>query len=187
MAMKKSTFLLAGAFVVLSVFDLQQNASYAEPLRSPVGAPVNAAMNNTCGAVTWTPGVSYAPGTIVRYPANNSYYKAVKATGNGTDATDPTISTWYWSPAVCDGNGWDNKIIAGYYPNWKPSPPRLRDLNPNYNLIYLFAAQPVGGSPGTTGKVLRTPPGNGRGAATSLKADIQYAGSIQGRKIVLSV
>lgn len=187
MAMKKSTFLLAGTFVVLSVFDLQQNTSYAEALRSPAGAPVNAAMNNTCGAVTWTPGVSYAPGTIVRYPANNSYYKAVKATSNGTDATDPTVSTWYWSPAVCDKNGWDNKIIAGYYPNWKPSPPRIRDLNPNYNLIYLFAAQSVGGSPGTTGKVFWTPPGNGRGAATNLKADIQYARSIQGRKIILSV
>ena len=30
-------------------------------------------------------------------------------------------------------------------PNWTPSPVRIRDVNDNYNLIYLFHAQPVGG------------------------------------------
>ena len=79
------------------------------------------------------------------------------------------------------------KIVAGYYPNWTDSPVRIKDVNSHYNLIYLFAAQPVGGAPGTTGAVNWTAPGNGRGAATNLNADIQFARTTQGRKIVLSI
>lgn len=146
---------------------------------------------NACNAVTWTPGVNYPLGTVVKYTANGGYYKVVQATSNGSDGTDPTISTWYWAPTTCgtppvDG-GLPAKVVAGYYPNWKPSPLRIRDLNANYNVIYLFAATPVGGSPGTTGAVTWTAPGDGRGAASNLKADIQYARTTQGRKIMLSV
>lgn len=183
----KNVFMLAGAFIALNAFDVQQNVADAAALNLSDNLPVSAATNNPCGAITWTSGVSYAPGTIVQYSANSSYYKAVRVNGNGTDATDPTISSWYWSPIVCDKIDRSNKIIAGYYPSRNPSPIRVRDINPNYNLIYLFAAQPVGGSPGTTGKVFWTPPGNGRGAATNLKADVQYARTMQGRKIILSV
>lgn len=78
-------------------------------------------------------------------------------------------------------------IVAGYYPNWPDAPPRLRDVNRHYNMLYLFAAQPVGGAPGSTGAVFWRPPGNGRGAAASFKADLQYARRAQGRKIMLSV
>jgi len=60
-------------------------------------------------------------------------------------------------------------------------------VNPNYNLIYLFHAQPVGGSPGSTGAVYFNMPGNDRGAATNFYADIQYARKTQGRKIILSI
>lgn len=80
-----------------------------------------------------------------------------------------------------------NRIVGGYYPNWTEAPPRIRDVDPNYNLIYLFAATPVGGAPGTTGAVSWTPPGNGKGAATNLKADIEFARKSQGRKIILAV
>ena len=79
------------------------------------------------------------------------------------------------------------KVVAGYYPNWTESPARIKDVDSHYNVIYLFAAQPVGGAPGTTGAVNWTAPGNGRGAATNLNADIQYARSTQGRKILLSI
>ena len=78
-------------------------------------------------------------------------------------------------------------VVAGYYPNFASAPPRLRDVNPRYNVLYLFAAQPVGGSPGTTGAVFWKAPGDGRGAASHQRADIQYARSVQGRKIMLSV
>ncbi len=79
------------------------------------------------------------------------------------------------------------KIVAGYYPNWTPSPARIKDVNSHYNLIYLFAATPVGGAPGTTGAITWSNPGDGRGAATNLVADLHYARATQGRKIVLSV
>ena len=79
------------------------------------------------------------------------------------------------------------KIVAGYYPNWTESPVRIKDVNSHYNLIYLFAAQPVGGAPGTTGALNWTMPGNGRGAASNFNADIAYARGTQGRKIILSI
>lgn len=145
-----------------------------------------AAAAETCNAVTWTAGVNYPLGTVVLYPPNGLYYKVVQVAGNGSDATIPTISTWYWAQITC-GLPATRKIVGGYYPNWTPAPLRIRDVNLRYNLIYLFAATPVGGPPGTTGAVTWTPPGNGRGAATNLKADIQYARSTQGRKIILSV
>lgn len=64
---------------------------------------------------------------------------------------------------------------------------RIKDVPAGYNLIYLFAAKPVGGSPGTTGAVTFAEPGDGRGARTHLKADIAHARATQGRKILLSV
>jgi hypothetical protein len=78
-------------------------------------------------------------------------------------------------------------VVGGYYANWTPAPPRIRDVDPHYNVIYLFAATPVGGAPGTTGAVTWSPPGDGRGAATHLVDDIAYARGVQGRKIVLSI
>lgn len=100
--------------------------------------------------------------------------------GGGEDATEET-------PAEQPAALLPDKVVGGYYPNWTPSPVRIRDVDPHYNLIYLFHAQPVGGSPGTTGAVYFDMPGDGRGAATNLKSDIQYARTVQGRKIVLSV
>ncbi|AKJ30197.1 glycosyl hydrolase family 18 protein [Caldimonas brevitalea] len=79
------------------------------------------------------------------------------------------------------------KVVAGYWPYWPVAPVRIRDVHPNYNVIYLFHARPEGGAPGTTGAVVWTPPGDGRGAATNFVADIQHARTVQGRKIILSV
>jgi hypothetical protein len=101
------------------------------------------------------------------------------AVGDALDAAD--------APAVNHDGGAPRKIVAGYYPNWTPSPVRLRDVDAHYNLIYLFAATPVGGAPGTTGAVEWSAPGDGRGAATHLNEDIAYARATQGRKIVLSI
>lgn len=156
---------------------------------SGVAAKAGAALP-ACNALVWTAGVNYPVGTVVQYPANGNYYKEVNAGSNGSDATDPTISTWYWSATTCGSTspvGLPAKIVGGYYPNWTPSPVRIRNVNANYNLIYLFSAVPEGGSPGSTGAVIWNPPGDGRGAATNLKADIQYARTTQKRRILLSV
>ena len=49
-------------------------------------------------------------------------------------------------------------------------PVRIRDVDSHYNLIYLFAATPVGGAPGTTGALEWSPPGDGRGRKLSWTA-----------------
>jgi hypothetical protein len=146
-------------------------------------------VTRACVATDWSGTASYRLGDIVRYLPDGHYYKVVNVTAGGTDFTNPTISTWYWAPTACSGgtSPGNGRIVAGYYPNWTPAPPRIRDLDANYNLIYLFAAHPVGGPPGTTGAVTWSPPGDGQGAATNLVADIQYARKSQGRKILLSV
>jgi predicted chitinase len=58
-----------------------------------------------CNAVTWTRGVNYGLGTDVLFPPNGQYYKLVNVGSNGSDGTDPTISTWYWQPTTCGGGG----------------------------------------------------------------------------------
>ena len=55
----------------------------------------------TCSYVTWSAGINYTLGTIVKFPANGNYYKLVNVGAHGSDGTDPTISTWYWSPTTC--------------------------------------------------------------------------------------
>lgn len=141
--------------------------------------------SSSCRAVTWAAGTNYPLGTLVRYAASGAYYRAINVTTNGTEGTDPTVSTWFWAPAAClPDNG---RLAGGYYPNWTSAPPRIRNLDSHYNLVYLFAAHPVGGPPGTTGAVTFDLPGDGQGAASNLNADIRYARTMQSRKIMLSV
>jgi predicted chitinase len=45
--------------------------------------------------------VNYGLGTVVRYNANGNFYKVVNTGTNGSDGTDPTISTWYWQQTTC--------------------------------------------------------------------------------------
>ncbi len=108
---------------------------------------------------------------------------AIDGGGDGGDGTDAASEAATSDGATPPAFG---KIVGGYYPNWTPSPVRVRDVDPHYNVIYLFAATPVGGAPGT-GAVEWTPPGDGLGAATNLNADIAYARATQGRKIVMSI
>jgi hypothetical protein len=113
----------------------------------------------------------------------NHYVEAEVYTSGGT--TPPTATPI--APTATPLPPVSGKVVGGYWPFWPDSPVRIRDVHPGYNLIYLFSARPVGGSPGTTGAVYWSTPGDGRGAATNLKSDIQYARSVQGRKIILSV
>lgn len=60
---------------------------------------------STCSYTVWSAGVNYPLGTIVKYNANGNFYKLVNVGTNGSDGTDPTISTWYWQPTQCSGGG----------------------------------------------------------------------------------
>ncbi|WP_437958827.1 glycosyl hydrolase family 18 protein [Sorangium sp. So ce119] len=144
-----------------------------------------------CSYPPWQEGQWYNEGAVVIY--EGSAYVAE----HDNPGYIPTVSTYYWDPHPGCTDTPDPepgpvgalpaKVVAGYYPNWTPSPVRIRDIDSNYNLIYLFAAHPVGGPPGTTGAVTWTPPGDGRGAATHLREDIQYARTTQDRRIILSI
>ena len=146
--------------------------------------------SGTCSVLDWAAGVNYPMGSIVRYQGSLYLEKAVGA--NGSDATTPTISTYYWAPTSgCSGTstpagGLPAHIVGGYWPRWTTNQIRIKDVNSNYNVIYLFAATPVGGQPGTTGAVEWIAPENGAGAATNLNADIASVRA-QGRKIILSI
>jgi hypothetical protein len=114
------------------------------------------------------------------------------------------VQTWENGVGVCDGGAgqkWQfmaasttgtapssgtGKIVGGYYPWWVDSPVRLINVPSVYNLIYLFAATPTGGS-AQTGAVALTLPADTNGAATNWAADIQTARNVQHRKIMLSV
>ncbi|EGG23996.1 hypothetical protein DFA_06134 [Cavenderia fasciculata] len=56
---------------------------------------------SSCKYVNWQSGVNYSLGQIVKYGGNGKYYKLVNVGGNGSDGTDPTVSTWYWSQVSC--------------------------------------------------------------------------------------
>ena len=77
------------------------------------------------------------------------------------------------------------KVVGGYYPWWVGSPLRLRSIDAHYNLIYLFAATPQAGD--TSGAVIWQPPSDVNGAWTNWNADLQYARTVQHRRIILSV
>ncbi|KVA13797.1 chitinase [Burkholderia ubonensis] len=65
-------------------------------------APVRGAALAGCQYTAWTRGVNYPLGAIVLYQANGRFYKVVNVGSNGSDGTDPTISSWYWAPTTCD-------------------------------------------------------------------------------------
>ena len=78
------------------------------------------------------------------------------ATGAGadTEAWDPgdrvfqSGSLPYLQPAA---GGLPSRVFGTYWPSWDG--PALRSLPSAYNTVWLFAAVPVGGPPGTTGAV----------------------------------
>jgi predicted chitinase/chitodextrinase len=84
--------------IVPALFQDLGAATSTSPAPTPAPAPAPAA---GCTFTTWSAGIYYTLGAIVKYPANGSYYKLVNVGTRGSDGTDPTISTWYWSPTTC--------------------------------------------------------------------------------------
>lgn len=72
-----------------------------------------------------------------------------------------------------------DKICGGYYPDWFETP-KVRNIHPNYNLVYLFSARPSGSSDGS---VSFTPQYD----MEELKIDIQHERSVNHRAFILSV
>lgn len=136
--------------------------------------------------------LSSSPLTLTNLVPTSSYRVHVtpfNAVGAGVtkSMTLSTTAPETQAPPTPTGRSLTLPVLGGYYPNWTAAPVRIRDVHPNYNLIYIFHAQPVGGPPGTTGAVYFNLPGDGRSAATNFVADLQYARTVQGRKIILSV
>jgi hypothetical protein len=84
-------------FQFIKEFD---KAASASPAPAPSPSPSPAPAPSCSNAVTWVDGVDYPKGTIVKF-TNGKYYLEVNNGTNGSDGTDPTISTWYWQPATC--------------------------------------------------------------------------------------
>jgi len=120
----------AGLFGLLCAHSVlaapQSNAADFAPALAP---DVSAA---ACNYVEWTRGVNYTLGTIVRYPPNGQFYKLVNVGSNGSDGTDPTISTWYWQPTTCDDGG---PQPGGFV----VSEAQFNRMFPNRNSFYTYA------------------------------------------------
>jgi hypothetical protein len=147
---------------------------------APNGGSGGASGSNTGGA-SGSAGASEATGGALHAGGNGGTGESAGTHAGGAPNTGGSAG------GAGAGNTLPDKIVAGYYPNWTPAPVRIKDVESHYNLIYLFAATPVGGAPGTTGAITWTAPGDGQGAATNLNADIAYARATQHRKILLSV
>lgn len=167
----------AGA-AVLVVAAVVAPTAQAAPATSQAASAVAGA--TACGTVTWVAGVSYRLGDVVRYAPNGQFYEVVNVTAGGTDATDPTISTWYWQPTACA----PRPVVAAYYPTFGADLPRLVDIDPAYDLVFLFnATQDPGQSAGT----LRfQAPTDVNGAWSNWAKDLQRSRSEQHRRFVLS-
>lgn len=141
--------------------------------------------SGACTIVDWANNNYYPLGTVVRYQGNLYVEKAVGS--NNSDNTNPVQSTYYWAPTTCSGNvaGLPAHIVGTYWASWADPQVRIANINSNYNVIYLFAATPVGGQPGTTGAVQWIAPANAD-AANNLVSDIKSVRA-QGRKVILSI
>lgn len=110
------------------------------------------AAEGSCSSVVWATGQFYSLGTIVKYEANGRFYKVVNVGSNGSDGTDPTVSTWYWSPVNCD-SGTDPGTGTG---NFIVSEDQFNQMFPGRNPFYTYnglvgalAASPAFGNTGS--------------------------------------
>jgi chitinase len=87
--------------------------------------------------------------------------------------------------AVCSPAPPERGVVGTYYATFGDAPPRLRDIDPNYNLIYLFSAVGAPGRP--AGTLSFRPPSDVNGAWTNWVADLQHVRAVQKRRVLLSV
>ena len=102
-------------------------------------AATTTTVGSSCTYQNWASGVNYPLGTIVKYAANGNYYKEVQAGTNGSDGTDPTISTWYWSATTCSGGGGTTTTTAGSGGSFVVSETQFNNWFPARNSFYTYA------------------------------------------------
>ncbi|MFC7442019.1 chitinase [Laceyella putida] len=128
-----------------------------------------------------TTGTAY---TVTGLAANTSYtftVKAKDAAGNVSAASNAiTVTT---NPSSGGGGGGGNKLIVGYWHNFDNGSGfiRLRDVSPDFDVINVSFAEPVGGA--TTGTIGFTPYNY---TDADFKADVAYLKS-KGKKVVISI
>lgn len=120
--------------------------------------------------------------TVTGLAANTSYtftVKAKDAAGNRSGASNAvTVTT---NPG--SGGGVGNKLLVGYWHNFDNGSGfiRLRDVSPDFDVINVSFAEPVGGA--TTGTIGFTPYNY---TDADFKADVAYLKS-KGKKVVISI
>ena len=98
--------------------------------------PAPAPAPSTCNSTTWQRGINYPLGTVVLFPGNGNYYKEVNVGTNGSDGTDPTISTWYWQPTTCSSGGGGGGGGSG---SFVVSETLFNQMFPSRNGLYTYA------------------------------------------------
>ncbi|MET9494416.1 glycoside hydrolase family 19 protein [Streptomyces sp. NPDC006552] len=85
----------------------------------------------SCAYPAWTAGRAYVAGDIVKY-TNGKYYKA----SHDNPGYDPTISTWYWDPYSCTGDGGTTPPSGG---SFVVSEAQFNQMFPNRSSFYTYS------------------------------------------------
>ena len=130
-------------------------------------------------------GQDAATGTDAVATAGASTTDVANGSGAGRAGTTPASTPTPVSTTSTATSATPSYVLATYWLGETPGQVRLRDVDPRYNVIYLFAARPLGGAPGSTGAVEWHAPSD-PDAAANLVADIQSVRA-SGRRVLLSV
>ena len=128
---RRTAWAVAGLLCAHGAFAAPQ--APREDLSAAPNTTTQASPSATCSYVDWSRGINYTLGTIVKYLPNGQYYKLVNVGSNGSDGTDPTISTWYWQPTSCDNTtppGGGGFIVTQA---------QFNQMFPNRNPFYTYA------------------------------------------------
>ncbi|MFI7386399.1 glycoside hydrolase family 19 protein [Streptomyces sp. NPDC049813] len=85
----------------------------------------------SCTYPAWVAGRAYVAGDIVKY-TNGKYYKA----SHDNPGYDPTISTWYWDPYTCSGDGGTTPPSNG---SFIVSEAQFNQMFPNRSSFYTYS------------------------------------------------
>ncbi|MFJ9041092.1 glycoside hydrolase family 19 protein [Streptomyces sp. NPDC102406] len=86
---------------------------------------------SSCDYPAWAAGRAYVAGDIVKY-TNGNYYKA----SHDNPGYDPTISTWYWDPYNCSGDGGTTPPPNG---SFVVSEAQFNQMFPNRSSFYTYS------------------------------------------------
>ncbi|KOX11536.1 glycoside hydrolase family 19 protein [Streptomyces sp. NRRL B-3648] len=97
---------------------------------APALLPATGASAASCSSYpNWTAGKAYVTGDIVRYTDGKTYIAE-----HDNPGYDPTISTWFWDPYACDGDGPTNPSGS-----FVVSEAQFNQMFPNRNSFYTYS------------------------------------------------